>query len=145
MTVNRADQQWLETFIADQGGLAGTVHRQVGDELHLTAAVNIPPPVLAAVTLVPYGKGMAGLAQARRVPVQTCNLQEDESGQINPMAKLVGGQAAIAVPLLDATGEPRAVVGIAFGFEGDIDEASADRLSHAADQLPVAGSDSARS
>lgn len=131
------DRQWLEAFIAAHDGLAGTVHRQEGDDLRLSAALNIPPPVLEAIAFVPRGKGMAGLAQVRAQPVQTCNLQEDVSGQINPMAKLVGGQAAIALPLMRSDGSVRAVVGIAFGFEGEINEAKQQQLVVGAATLTV--------
>lgn len=135
MTVGSTDQQWLEAFIAAHDGLAGTVHRQDGADLRLSAALNIPPPVLKAVEFVPRGKGMAGLAQVRARPVQTCNLQDDDSGQINPMAKLVGGQAAIALPLVRNDGSVRAVVGIAFGFEGEIDATTQEQLESSAATL----------
>lgn len=135
MTIDDTDQQWLEAFIAAHDGLAGTVHRQDGDDLRLSAALNIPPPVLDAVSFVPRGKGMAGLAQVRARPVQTCNLQEDVSGQINPMAKLVGGLAAIALPLVRIDGSVRAVVGIAFGFEGEIDVTTQQQLESSAATL----------
>lgn len=137
MKLDPNDQAWLEAYVAKHGGLAGTVHRQTGEDLYATAAVNIPPPVLAAVEFVTHGKGMAGLAQVRRQPVQTCNLQEDDSGNINPMAKLVGGQAAIALPLLSLDGSVRAVVGIAFGFEGEIDASVEQRLADDAAALPA--------
>ena len=116
----RGDQLWLEAFIAREGGVAGTVHRVRGEDLHLAAAVNIPPPVLAAVAVVPRGKGMAGLAQLRRQPVQTCDLKTDDSGQVRPLAKTVAGRAAIAIPVMDGQGAVRAVVGISFGFDGDV-------------------------
>jgi L-methionine (R)-S-oxide reductase len=131
------DQGWLKEYIAAHDGLAGTVHREHDGDLHLTAAVNIPPPVLERVTKVPRGKGMAGIAQVQGRPVQTCNLQEEDSGgQINPMAKLVGGQAAIALPVADGDGAVRAVVGIAFGFEGEIGADLEGRLAQTAATLP---------
>ena len=136
MTPDHGDQQWLEHFITTHDGLAGTVHRQDGEDLRLSAALNIPPPVLDRVRFVPRGKGMAGVAQVRAQPVQTCNLQEDVSGQINPMAKLVGGQAAIALPLVREDGSVRAVVGIAFGFEGEIDATTQQQLESSAADLP---------
>ena len=117
---NQAQQEWLESFIAEQGGVAGTVHVQRGEDLYLTAAHNIPPPVLAVVARVPHGKGMAGLAQSKRAPVQTCNLQTDASGTIKPGAKAVDAQAAIAIPVLDDAGEVRAVVGIAWADEREL-------------------------
>src|SRR5689334_16963511 len=118
--VNQLHQQWLESLIAQLDAFAGTVHVQRGDDLYLTATHNIPPPVIAIVAHVPHGKGMAGVAQVKKQPVQTCNLQTDETGNIKPGAKAVDAQAAIALPVLDETGEVRAVVGIAWSKEGEI-------------------------
>ena len=117
---NQAQQEWLESFIAEQGGVAGTVHVLRGEDLYLAAAHNIPPPVLAVVARVPHGKGMAGIAQVKKEPVRTCNLQTDETGQVKPGAKAVDAQAAIALPVLDDTGAVRAVVGVAWTREGEI-------------------------
>jgi hypothetical protein len=117
---NAAHQTFLESLIGSTGGVAGTVHVQRGDDLYLTAAHNIPPPVVAIVAHVPHGKGMAGVAQVRKEPVQTCNLQTDTSGTIKPGAKAVGAQAAIALPVFDDRGEVRAVVGIAWQEEREL-------------------------
>jgi hypothetical protein len=114
---NQTQQEWLELLIKGLGGSAGTVHMQRGADLYLTAAHNIPPPVIAAVAHVPHGKGMAGIAQTSKAPVQTCNLQTDSTGGIKPGAKTVDAQAAVAVPVLDAAGDLRAVVGIAWHGE----------------------------
>jgi hypothetical protein len=38
------------------------VHERHGETLRLSAAVNIPPPVVRATETIPKGKGMAGLA-----------------------------------------------------------------------------------
>lgn len=116
----RAHQDFLVSLIGHVGGVAGTVHEQRGEDLYLTAAHNIPPPVIAVVAHVPHGKGMAGVAQVRKQPVQTCNLQTDDSGTIKPGAKAVGAQAAIAVPVLDENGEVLAVVGVAWSDEREI-------------------------
>jgi hypothetical protein len=115
-----AQQEWLESFIARHDGVAGTVHVRRGEDLYLAAAHNIPPPVAAIVTHVPRGKGMAGLAQVKKSPVQTCNLQTDETGNIKPGARAVSAQAAIAVPVIDEKGDVRAVVGIAWKTEREI-------------------------
>jgi hypothetical protein len=117
---NQAQQEWLESFIAQHDGIAGTVHVQRGEDLYLTAAHNIPPKVVAIVARVPHGKGMAGVAQVKKEPVQTCNLQTDETGNIKPGAKAVDAQAAVALPVLDREGAVRAVVGIAWSKEGEI-------------------------
>jgi hypothetical protein len=117
---NQAQQDWLESLIAELHGAAGTVHVQRDEDLYLTAAHNIPPPVVAIVARVPHGKGMAGMAQVKKMPVQTCNLQTDETGNIKPGAKAVDAQAAIALPVLDGSGALRAVVGIAWSQEREI-------------------------
>jgi hypothetical protein len=122
---NQAHQQWLERFIAGLDAFAGTVHVQRGDDLYLTAAHNIPPNVVQIVAHVPHGKGMAGVAQVKKAPVQTCNLQTDASGTIKPGAKAV-----------DADGNVRAVVGVAWRREGEIGAEQEQAMLKAAAQLP---------
>jgi L-methionine (R)-S-oxide reductase len=117
---NPMHQAFLESLLERIGAIAGTVHEQRGHDLYLTAAQNIPPPVVAIVAHVAHGKGMAGVAQVKKQPVQTCNLQTDDSGTIKPGAKAVGAQAAIALPVLRDDGEVRAVVGVAWDHEGEL-------------------------
>lgn len=133
---NAAHQSFLESLLARLGGVAGTVHEQRGEDLYLTAAHNIPPPVVAIVAHVPHGKGMAGVAQVRKQPVQTCNLQTDDSGTIKPGAKAVNAQAAIAVPVLDAAGEVRAVVGVAWNDERELGADVEQSIMEMAAELP---------
>jgi hypothetical protein len=133
---NQAQQEWLELFVAERDGIAGTVHVQRGEDLYLTAAHNIPPPVVAIVAHVPHGKGMAGVAQVKKEPVQTCNLQTDETGNIKPGAKAVNAQAAIALPVLNVAGTVRAVVGIAWSHEAEIGTAEQQSLMEMAAALP---------
>jgi hypothetical protein len=130
-------ESWLQAFLAAHGGCAGTVHRRRGDVLELQAALNIPPPVLAVVQQVPRGKGMAGLALERNAPVSTCNLQTDRSGDVRPGARAVDAQAAVALPVHDAQGEVRAVVGIAFMGERELGDAELGALGKAAQALPA--------
>jgi hypothetical protein len=132
-------QSWLESFAAAQGGMAATVHLLRGEALELVAALNIPPPVVDAVRVVPSGKGMAGLALSTREPVQTCNLQTDESGRIQPGARSVPVRASVALPVLDAAGEVRAVVGIAFLHEGELTTEMTRNLMAAVTALPPDG------
>lgn len=129
-------QEWLDAFVDRVGAVAGTVHVQRGDDLYLTAAHNIPPPVIAAVAHVPRGKGMAGIAQVTRAPVQTCNLQADASGTVKPGAKAVDAGAAIALPVLDGGDEVRAVVGVAWPTEREIPADEEAALLLAATGLP---------
>lgn len=88
----------LRHFKAD----SGTLHRLREGVLALSAhSPGIPEPVLAAVRSVPIGKGMAGLAAERRVPVTACNLQTDTSGDVRPGARATGLRGSIVVPMLD--------------------------------------------
>lgn len=134
--VNEIHQAFLETLLRNVDGVAGTVHEQRGEDLYLTAAQNIPPPVIAIVTHVPHGKGMAGVAQVKKKPVQTCNLQTDDSGTIKPGAKAVNAQAAIAVPVLDDDGGVRAVVGVAWADERELDSEFEQSMMQLAAALP---------
>lgn len=138
--VKSSHQAWLESFAAAHGAMAGTVHVRRGEDLELVAKLNIPPPVVAAVSHVPRGKGMAGLAQVRKQPVQTCNLQTDNSGNIKPGAKAVDARAAVALPVFDTVGEVRAVVGLAFMHEGEIAAEREQAMLNAAASLPASGS-----
>jgi L-methionine (R)-S-oxide reductase len=130
---------WLAPFVASHGGVAGTVHLRRGDELVMSAAHNIPEPVRRITAVVPRGKGMAGLAFEQDRAISSCNIQTDTSGQVRPGAKAVGAQAAVAIPVHDAAGAVRAVVGIAFMREGEIPDDELARLRAAAEQAPVAG------
>ena len=133
---NPMHQAFLESLLERIGAIAGTVHEQRGHDLYLTAAQNIPPPVVAIVAHVPHGKGMAGVAQVKKQPVQTCNLQTDDSGTIKPGAKAVGAQAAIALPVLRDDGEVRAVVGVAWDHEGELGPEFEQSMMQLAASLP---------
>jgi hypothetical protein len=127
---------WLQQFVAAHGGVAGTVHRRTGNVLTLAASLNIPPPVIQKTRVIPKGKGMAGLAWSRNQIVSTCDLAADQTGDVQPGAKAVNAKAAAAIPVRDASGDLRAVVGIAFMAERDF---SADELAvfeRAAASLP---------
>jgi L-methionine (R)-S-oxide reductase len=91
----------LHSIIAHFRADSGTIHMLESDGiLHLKAASHgLPEAVLAAVRLVPIGKGMAGLAVERGAPVDTCNLQTDASGNVKPGAKATGMEGAIVVPI----------------------------------------------
>jgi L-methionine (R)-S-oxide reductase len=114
------------------------VHVRSGaDDLALSAAVNIPPPVREIVARVPRGKGMAGLAFAQNTPISTCNIKTDSSGQVRPGARAVNAQAGVALPVHDPGGQVRAVVGIAFQEERELTEAELADLAQQAQTLPV--------
>jgi L-methionine (R)-S-oxide reductase len=111
------DREWsrlLDDALREAGCDTGTLHVLDPDTgmLALRAHTGIPPEIAGIVSVVPIGKGMAGLAAERREPVQTCNLQTDPSGDIRPRAKAVPVQASIALPMM-VDGELRGVLGVA--------------------------------
>jgi L-methionine (R)-S-oxide reductase len=133
-----AIETWLRQWLTTHGGVAGTVHLRQGDDLLLSAAVNIPPPVAAIVRLVPKGKGMAGLAFERDAPVSTCNLKTDTSGDVRPGAKAVDANAAVAIPIHDSSGHVRGVVGIAYMGERSMEDSELEGLRREAEASPLA-------
>jgi L-methionine (R)-S-oxide reductase len=129
-------EQWLRDYVQRNGGVAGTVHLRGSEQLELRAAVNIPPKVIEIVKQIPKGKGMAGLAWERDQPVHTCNLKSDTTGDVRPGAKAVDANAAVAIPIHDASGALRGVVGIAYMGERDLTETELDGLRTQAEALP---------
>ena len=136
--VTNSLQQWLQDWLHEIGAVAGSMHIHENGGLRLAAAVNIPQRVQDVVAWVPSGKGMAGLALERNQPIQTCNLQDDQSGAVRPGAKAVDARAAVALPLHGGSGEIVAVVGAAFAEEGEISESELQRIIAAAGQPPIA-------
>jgi L-methionine (R)-S-oxide reductase len=80
--------------------------------LHLQAYQGIPEFLLPKMTIIPIGKGMAGVAAERQRPVQICNLQTDESGVARPSAKETKVEGSITVPMM-LNGELYGTLGIA--------------------------------
>jgi len=133
VNAKEVDQAWLEAFVARAGGVAGTVHRIEEGVLALTAAHRIPPPVIAVTTRIPRGKGMAGLAWEREKPVQTCNLREDQTGDVRPGAKAVDAMGAVALPITGQSGLVIGVVGVAYGDERVLPEDTLAELTRQAE------------
>jgi hypothetical protein len=128
---------WLRAFVERHGGSNGTIHvRRDSFVLSLAASHNIPEKVLGVVQTIPKGKGMAGLAWERDEPVTTCNLKTDQTGDVRPGARAVDAKAAVALPVHDERGDLRAVVGIAFAGERDMDDSELSELGRSAEQLP---------
>lgn len=80
----------------------GTIHFLEAESalLKLKAQIGIPDFVISKMAVVPLGKGMAGIAAERRVPVEMCNLQTDTSGVARPTAKQTKVEGSIVIPLL---------------------------------------------
>lgn len=136
MTEETQLESWLRQVLDETRATSGTVHLHENDGLRLAAAVNIPAPVQQIVAWVPNGKGMAGLALQRGEPVQTCNLQEDRSGNVKPGAKAVNAQAAVALPVQDPNGGIRGVVGIAFQEEREFTPVDLEQLMRTVSTMP---------
>lgn len=97
LSLQAALDRILDFFSADMG----TIHLLGADGLlHLAASSGgLPEAVIERVRVIPVGKGMAGLAVERRCPVDSCNIQTDETGDVRPGARLTGMQGAVAVPM----------------------------------------------
>jgi signal transduction protein with GAF and PtsI domain len=125
----------LDQLLSTFGCAVGTLHSLERDSgvLRLCAHRGLPEALLARVQRIPIGKGMAGLAAERRVPVQVCNLQTDTSGAAKPAAKETGMQGSCAVPILFAD-RLCGVLGVAKPVECEFSEAEIAAL------LQIAGS-----
>lgn len=127
---------WLRDFLSRHRAVAGSVHVVDGDQLSIAAAHNLPPKVIELTAKIPLGKGMAGLAWQHDKPIQTCNLKEDTSGAVKPGAKAVDGKAAVALPVHDASGVVRAIVGLAWMDERELPADEIAAIDSDASSLP---------
>lgn len=106
--------QVLDLLLAHFDCVTGTVHLlDDSGMLELLAQRGIPDSIIDKVSRIPVGKGMAGLAAERRKPVQVCNLQTDESGDVRPGAKDTKMAGSVAAPMFDAAGELVGTLGVA--------------------------------
>ncbi|GAA4447390.1 hypothetical protein GCM10023189_03730 [Nibrella saemangeumensis] len=107
----------------------GTIHTLDPDTnlLHLKAQQGIPEFLLPKMTVIPVGKGMAGVAAERRQPVQICNLQTDESGVARPSARDTKVEGSMTAPLM-LDGELYGTLGIAKPVPYDFTEEETNTL-----------------
>lgn len=126
MTLNL--QQKLEEIVGDFAADTGSIHLLENDSLILKAHIGLPPHIVPVVSVVPIGKGMAGLAAERNEPVSVCNLQTDESGKFPSGAKATGVNGAIVVPIRDAAGQMQGTVGIGVHRDYEYSQAEIERL-----------------
>ncbi|RDD62686.1 GAF domain-containing protein [Ferruginivarius sediminum] len=119
----------LKSIVAEFGADGGTLHVLGSDGmLHLTAyAPEMPASVLETIRIIPVGKGMAGLAVERAAPVDACNIQTDDSGDVRPGARLTGLKGAIVVPVFDGERVVGAL-GIGNVYERTFTQDEVDRL-----------------
>ena len=125
------------------GAKAGTVHERFGSVLKLRAAQGIPAETLGYIQEIPFGKGMAGEAWATGHPVMTCNLRTDPAKVIQPGARAVDAQNAVALPLKDEDGRVQYVVGFAFEAGTTDSPLDLEMLTNVAQHLVLALHDTA--
>ena len=105
-------QERLENIVRDFAADTGSIHLLETGVLMLKAHIGLPPHIVSVVSVVPIGKGMAGLAAERNEPVSVCNLQTDDSGKFPSGAKATGVNGAIVVPIRNAAGQMNGTLGI---------------------------------
>ena len=126
----------LQRIVSDFAADSGTIHF-LGDDgmLHLAAASpGMPETVVAKIRKIPVGKGMAGLAVERAEPVNACNIQTDNSGDVRPGAKATGLAGSIVVPIFDGA-EVVGALGVANRSERMFAESEIAQLIHEGRQL----------
>jgi putative methionine-R-sulfoxide reductase with GAF domain len=121
-------QELLESIISTFDCTTGTIHTldKETNLLMLKAQKGIPDFLLPKMSIIPIGKGMAGIAAERRQPVEMCNLQTDASRVARPAAKETKVEGSIAAPMM-LEGELFGTLGIAkpvpYDFTKDESEA----------------------
>ena len=97
-------QARLGAILEEFGCQTGTIHRTRpdGTTLELVAQIGVPDFLVEKVTLIPFGKGIAGVAAETREPVELCNLQQDLGGVAKEDARKTGVSGSLAVPILSA-------------------------------------------
>jgi putative methionine-R-sulfoxide reductase with GAF domain len=122
-------QAVLDAVIADFSGVTGTLHRVDPTDglLKIVAHRGIPPQVMPMISVIPVGKGIAGVAADRREPVELCNLQQDLGGVAKEGARATNVQGSLAVPCLHGE-ELRGTLGVGLSVPHDFTEEEKARL-----------------
>ena len=131
-------QKVLDDALEEFGAETGTLHLLEDGVLVLQAHAGIPEAILPVVSSIAVGKGMAGLAAQRNAPVDSCNIQVDDTGNVRPGARATGAQGALTVPMRDAQGAVAGTLGIACPEERAWTAAETSRLLALASGLVAA-------
>jgi putative methionine-R-sulfoxide reductase with GAF domain len=105
-------EQALRQTMAEFGCQTGTLHRSEGVWLHLVAMAGVPEFLLEKISLIPFGKGIAGVAAETKAPVELCNLQQDLGGVAKEDARKTGVSGSLAVPILSEEGVVLGTLGV---------------------------------
>lgn len=129
-------QELLESVIAAFDCTTGTIHSldKETNLLKMKAQKGIPDFLLPKMTVIPIGKGMAGIAAERKQPVEMCNLQTDSSGVARPAAKETKVEGSIAAPML-LDGELYGTLGIAKPVPYDFTKEESDALMEIGEEI----------
>jgi L-methionine (R)-S-oxide reductase len=128
----------LGSILADFGGQTGTIHRTRADgkTLDLVAQIGVPDSLMEKISIIPFGKGIAGAAAERKEPVELCNLQEDLGGVARIDARKTGVSGSLAVPVFSAaTGEVIGTLGIGKFAPYEFTDAEKQRLQEFAEEI----------
>jgi putative methionine-R-sulfoxide reductase with GAF domain len=129
-------KELLECIIAAFGCTTGTIHAfdKETSLLMLKSQKGIPDFLLPKMTVIPIGKGMAGIAAERKQPVEMCNLQTDSSGVARPAAKETKVEGSIAAPML-LDGELYGTLGIAKPVPYDFTKEESEALMQIGEEI----------
>ncbi len=122
-------EEKLQEAMAEFGCQTGTLHRAEGEWLHLVAQVGVPDFLLDKISVIPFGKGIAGVAASTREPVELCNLQQDLGGVAKEDARKTGVSGSLAVPILSEDGVVLGTLGVGKVTPYEFSEAEKARLA----------------
>ncbi len=91
----------LSSILQEFSCQTGTLHRTLADgqQLELLCQIGVPEVLMDKISLIPFGKGIAGAAAQTRKPVELCNLQQDLGGVAKPDARKTKVSGSLAVPI----------------------------------------------
>ena len=119
----------LREAMAEFGCQTGTLHRAEGGWLHLVAMAGVPDFLLEKISLIPFGKCIAGVAAETKAPVELCNLQQDLGGVAKEDARKTGVSGSLAVPILSDEGVVLGTLGVGKVTPYEFSEAEKERLA----------------
>lgn len=122
----------LATILDEFSCQSGTLHRCPPDglELELVNHIGIPKALLAKISLIPFGKGIAGAAAETRKPVELCNLQQDLGGVAKPDARQTEVSGSLAVPIFHPeSGQVIGTLGVGMHVPHSFTEEEKNRLA----------------